>query len=85
MRPPGRRSQSETHPIQKGENCEGEPGALHLGVDASGVNGIDRWCRDPVVLAMKNRFKAQGFRMLLALMTLASSALVLEAGQRWHC
>lgn len=33
---------------------------------------------------MKNRFKAQGFRMLLALLTLASSAVVLEAGQRWH-
>ena len=28
-------------------------------------------------------FKGQSFRILLALSTLASSALVLEAGQRW--
>ncbi|GAC1663516.1 MAG: hypothetical protein NVS9B8_02630 [Candidatus Limnocylindrales bacterium] len=28
-------------------------------------------------------FKGQGFRLLLALSALASSALVLEAGQRW--
>lgn len=28
-------------------------------------------------------FKAQAFRVLLALTTLASSALVLEAGFRW--
>ena len=35
-------------------------------------------------LIMKNVFKAQAFRMLLALTTLASSALVIQAGQRWH-
>jgi hypothetical protein len=29
------------------------------------------------------QFKSQGFRILLILSTLASSALVLEAGQRW--
>jgi hypothetical protein len=28
-------------------------------------------------------FKSQAFRFLLALSTLASSALVLEAGKRW--
>ena len=28
-------------------------------------------------------FKGQGFRILLALSALASSALVLQAGQRW--
>jgi len=33
---------------------------------------------------MKHVFKAQAFRLLLALTTLASSALVIEAGQRWH-
>jgi len=33
---------------------------------------------------VKDNFKAQAFRMILALMTLASSALVIEAGQRWH-
>ncbi len=32
---------------------------------------------------MKNVFKAQAFRILLALTTLASSALVIQAGQRW--
>jgi hypothetical protein len=32
---------------------------------------------------MKALFKAQAFRALLALTTLASSALVIEAGQRW--
>jgi hypothetical protein len=33
---------------------------------------------------MKATFKAQALRALLALMTLASSALVIEAGQRWR-
>ena len=33
---------------------------------------------------MKTIFKAQAFRFILALMALASSALVIEAGQRWH-
>jgi len=32
---------------------------------------------------MKVLFKAQAFRVLLALGALASSALVLEAGRRW--
>jgi hypothetical protein len=32
---------------------------------------------------MKNIFKAQAFRIILALTTLASSALVIEAGHRW--
>ena len=36
------------------------------------------------LLTLKNVFKAQAFRMLLALTTLASSALVVQAGQRWH-
>lgn len=33
---------------------------------------------------MKNILKNQAYRVLLALTTLASSALVLEAGQRWR-
>jgi len=33
---------------------------------------------------MKSTFKATYLRILIALMTLASSALVLEAGQRWR-
>jgi hypothetical protein len=33
---------------------------------------------------MKTIFKTQALRTILALMTLASSALVIEAGQRWH-
>jgi hypothetical protein len=32
---------------------------------------------------MKATVKGQTFRLLLALMTLASSALVIEAGHRW--
>ena len=32
---------------------------------------------------MKTIFKAAQLRILIALMTIASSALVLEAGQRW--
>jgi len=33
---------------------------------------------------MKNIVKATYFRMLLTVMALASSALVIEAGQRWR-
>ena len=33
---------------------------------------------------MKVLFKAQAFRVILALGTLASSALVVEAGRRWY-
>ena len=32
---------------------------------------------------MKTLLKSQAFRLVLALLTLASSALVIEAGQRW--
>jgi hypothetical protein len=32
---------------------------------------------------MTRMFKAQAFRVLLALSAIASSALVIEAGQRW--
>ncbi|MDT4947126.1 MAG: hypothetical protein QOH14_3859 [Pseudonocardiales bacterium] len=32
---------------------------------------------------MKTIFKAQTIRVILALMTLASSALVIQAGHRW--
>jgi hypothetical protein len=33
---------------------------------------------------MKVYVRGQSFRLILALLTLASSALVIEAGQRWH-
>jgi len=33
---------------------------------------------------MKQTIKAQAFRLWIAVMMLASSALVLEAGQRWR-
>jgi hypothetical protein len=33
---------------------------------------------------MKTAVRGQAFRLLLALMTLASSALVIEAGHRWR-
>ncbi len=35
------------------------------------------------VLVMKAILKARSFRLILALTSLASSAVVLEAGQRW--
>jgi len=35
------------------------------------------------LLVMKAILKARSFRLILALMSLASSAVVLEAGQRW--
>jgi len=38
------------------------------------------WERDRPLL---QQFKSQGFRILVILSALASSALVLEAGQRW--
>jgi hypothetical protein len=37
-----------------------------------------------VGLAVKNIFRAAYLRILIALMTLASFAFVLEAGHRWH-
>ncbi len=33
---------------------------------------------------MKTMLKAQAFRVLLVLSMLAGSALVMQAGQRWH-
>jgi hypothetical protein len=36
-----------------------------------------------VGLTVKIIFKAQAVRVILALMTLASSALVIQAGHRW--
>jgi hypothetical protein len=36
-----------------------------------------------VGLVVRNLFRAQAFRIALVLGTLASSALVIEAGQRW--
>ena len=68
----------------KGEICEGDPGALHVGCHGARRDGFDRRRRRPVVVAMKNIIKATYFRMLLTVMALASSALVIEAGQRWR-
>jgi hypothetical protein len=33
---------------------------------------------------MKTIFRGQAARLMIVLMTLASSALIVEAGQRWH-
>jgi len=33
---------------------------------------------------MKTIFRGQAARLMITLMTLASSALIIEAGQRWH-
>ena len=72
------------HPHGKGEFSEGDPGALHVGRHGAWCHGPDRWRRRSVVLAMKDIIKAGYFRLLLTVMALASSALVLEAGQRWR-
>jgi len=44
--------------------------------------------RGPIEIAQEGRsmkmLKSQAFRVLLALSAIASSALVLEAGQRWR-
>jgi hypothetical protein len=66
------------------ENSEGDPGALHLGRHGAWRHGPDRWRWRSVVVAMKDIIKATYFRLLLTVMALASSALVLEAGQRWR-
>lgn len=47
------------------------------------MHGPDGGRGNPVVV-MKNIVKAQAFRFWIAVMMLASSAIVLEAGQRWR-
>jgi len=46
------------------------------------MHGPDGWGRHPVVM-MRQTLKYGAFRGLVALMMLASSALVVEAAQRW--
>jgi len=76
--------QERTDPLEGETNREGEPGALHLGSHASCIDGPHRRRRDSVgLVTMKTIFKAQTIRVILALMTLASSALVIQAGHRW--
>jgi hypothetical protein len=70
--------------IRKGARCEGETGTFDLGPDAPRGDGADHRRWDAVGLAMKVYVRGQSFRLILALLTLASSALVIEAGQRWH-
>ena len=62
---------------------EADPGTLHLRGGAARVHGPDGGRGNPVVV-MKNIVKAQAFRFWIAVMMLASSAIVLEAGQRWR-
>jgi hypothetical protein len=66
-----------------GVTSEGEPGALHLERRDPRGNGPLSRRLDALVDVMKNLVKAQAFRALVALTMLASSALILEAGQRW--
>jgi len=76
--------QERTDPSEGETNREGEPGALHLGADAPGIDGPHRRRRDPVgLVTMKTIFRAQAIRGILALLMLASSALVIQAGHRW--
>ena len=62
--------------------CERGPGAIHHGTDALGRSGLSPWEQEDR-FAMTVLFKAQAFRVLLALGALAGSAFVLEAGRRW--
>ncbi len=84
-RPPGCRPRAAISPRgREGVDSEGEPGALHVDRHGDRRDGSDggRW--DPVELAVKTKLSSGYLRLLMALMTVASSALVLQAGQRWH-
>jgi hypothetical protein len=61
---------------------EDVPGASHMGRNAGRIHGPYPRCWIQVVEAM-SALKLNAYRLLLAVCALASSALVLEAGQRW--
>ena len=70
---------------------EVDPGALHHRHGSSGVDGAHTWRGHPLVgvrivrrSVMSGRITAHAVRLILALVTIASSALILEAGQRWR-
>jgi hypothetical protein len=69
--------------LRKGSSREGDPGALHRCGHAVGVYGADTW-RGHSVGMMKETLTAQAWRLYRIVLVLASSALVLQAGQRWH-
>jgi hypothetical protein len=54
-----------------------------MGLGAPRVDGSDDRRRNALVGMMARVLKAQAFRMLVVVSMIASSALVLEAGQRW--
>jgi hypothetical protein len=54
-----------------------------MGLGARGVDGPDDGRRNAVVRLVTRMLKAQAFRVLMVVAALASSALVVEAGQRW--
>jgi hypothetical protein len=70
--------------LERSSAGEGEPGALHVGPDDHRIVGPDSRRRNAVELAMKQMFSGLTIRLFLVLMTLASSSLVIEAGQRWR-
>jgi len=72
-----------TSSASKGSIREADPGALHLCGGASRMYGPVAGRGNPVVVMMQT-LKAQAFRLFIVVSMLASSALVLEAGQRWR-
>jgi hypothetical protein len=68
----------------KGFDREIEVGASDLGHHDPGIPGPQRGCRDAMGLVVRAVARAKAFRIALVLVTLASSAIVIEAGQRWH-
>jgi hypothetical protein len=68
----------------KGFDREVEVGTFDLGHHDPGIPGPERGRRDALGLVVRAVVRAKAFRIALVLMTLASSAIVIEAGQRWH-
>jgi len=67
----------------KGFDRENKAGAFELGPHDPGFPRPQRGRGDAVGLVVRAIVKAKAFRIALVLMTLASSAIVIEAGQRW--
>jgi hypothetical protein len=61
---------------------EGQAHAFHLGPDDACGDGLGRRRRHAVGL-VKEFVRGRTVRLTLALLTIAGSAWVIEAGQRW--
>ena len=70
--------------ISEREICEDDPGTAVAGHHDAGRHGVDRRRRNAVAGLMKDLIRNAQIRLFLALTSLASLALVVEAGQRWQ-